>query len=193
MSEVSFPQLKSTLRSSVVTLPKILVLRVPLNRGGGPLGAECMEPLSDRGRRWRTRRRRSFCNQLYPFRRAGSSDGAIERNCARRTRETGNFTMQIQLPRPGLFSVSLVAVVVDDGGGIVAAAKNLNSTGRVCHITDPLPSLPLPSRPDSYQRLFDSVRCRLAAFFCTGLLRKLLRTSQLSFLPFFSSTLISSA
>lgn len=30
---------------------------------------------------------------------AGSSDGAIERNCARRTRETGNFTMQIQLPR----------------------------------------------------------------------------------------------
>lgn len=33
--------------------------------------------------------------------------------------ETGNFTMQIQLPRPGplLSSVSLVAVVADDGRG----------------------------------------------------------------------------
>lgn len=51
--------------------------------------------------------------------------------------------MQIQLPRPGLFSVSLVAVVADDGGGIVAVAKNLGGTGRVCHITDPLPPLSL--------------------------------------------------
>jgi len=42
-----------------------------------------------------------------------------------------------------------VAVVADDGGGIVAVAKNLGGTGRVCHITDPLPPL-LSSHPDSY-------------------------------------------
>lgn len=48
--------------------------------------------------------------------------------------ETGNFTMQIQLPRPGplLSSVSLVAVVADDGRG--------GSDGDDYH------DVPLPSR-----------------------------------------------
>lgn len=66
--------------------------------------------------------------------------------------------MQIQLPRPGLFPVSLVVVVADDGReeafSLAALAKNasVTGTGRVCRITGPPPS-------DSHWGLFDSVRC----------------------------------
>lgn len=80
--------------------------------------------------------------------------------------------MQIQLPRPGLFSVSLVAVVADDGGGTIAVAKNLSDTGRVCHITGPFPSLPVQIPIRDFLTASDAA---LLLFFSAGLLRKVLR------------------
>jgi len=84
------------------------------------------------------KKRRSFCNYLYPVRRASSSSGgAIERNCARRTRETGNFTMQIQLPWPGLFAVSLMAVLLMtvEKAFSRCSSKKPERSGRVCRVT----------------------------------------------------------
>lgn len=135
------------------------------------------EPLSDRGRRWKMRVGRSEGAFVTSFTRSEELAVATAQlseiaHVGRERRET----LQCKSSCHDLDCSPCRSwlVVADDGGGTVAVAKNLSGTGRVCHITGPLP-LPLLLVQISIRDFLTASDAASLLFFCAGLLRKVLR------------------